>query len=39
MAGVFEELLLFDLATRTRPITTHGRRLWTAAFDLSGRPS
>jgi serine/threonine protein kinase/WD40 repeat protein len=37
-ATVFEELLVFDLATRTsRPITTHGRRLWDAAFDPSGR--
>ena len=35
---VFEELLLFDLPTRTsKRITSHGRRLWTAAFDPSGR--
>jgi len=34
----FEKLVLFDLATRTsRPITTHGRRLFSAAFDPSGR--
>ena len=37
-AGVFEDLLLFDLATHTsKRITTHGQRLWTAAFDPSGR--
>ncbi|MBP2672191.1 MAG: pknB 15, partial [candidate division NC10 bacterium] len=33
-----EELFQFDLVTHTsRQITTHGRRLWTAAFDPSGR--
>jgi WD40 repeat protein len=37
-AGLFEELLLFDLATRTpRRITTHGQRLNALAFDPSGR--
>jgi WD40 repeat protein len=37
-AGVFEDLLLFDLVTHTsKRITTHGQRLWTAAFDPSGR--
>jgi WD40 repeat protein len=37
-ANVFEELLLFDLPTRTsKRITSHGRRLWTADFDPSGR--
>ncbi len=36
--GAFEELVLIDLANRTsRPITTHGHRLFTAAFDPSGR--
>jgi WD40 repeat protein len=36
--GVFEELLLFDLATRTsKRITTHGQRLNALAFDPSGR--
>jgi WD40 repeat protein len=34
----FEQLLLFDLATRSsRRITTHGDRLMDAAFDQSGR--
>jgi len=34
----FEELLVFDLAARTsRRITTHGQRLWAAAFDSTGR--
>jgi WD40 repeat protein len=37
-AGVFEDLLLFDLVTHTsKRITTHGQRLWTGAFDASGR--
>jgi WD40 repeat protein len=37
-AGVFEDLLLYDLVTHTSMwITTHGQRLWTAAFDPSGR--
>ena len=37
-AGVFEDLLLLDLTTLTsQRITTHGQRLWTAAFDPSGR--
>ena len=37
-AGVFEDLLLFDLVTHTsKRITTHGQRLSTAAFDSSGR--
>jgi WD40 repeat protein len=37
-AGVFEDLLLFDLVTRTsKRITTHGQRLSTAVFDPSGR--
>jgi WD40 repeat protein len=36
--NVFEDLLLFDIVTRTsKRITTHGRRLYTAAFDPSGR--
>jgi len=34
----FEEMLVFDLAARTsRRITTHGRRLLTAALDATGR--
>jgi WD40 repeat protein len=37
-AAVFDELVLLDPATHTsRRITTHGQRLWTAAFDPSGR--
>ncbi len=35
---LFEELILFDLAAHTsRRITTHGERLFVAAFDPSGR--
>jgi WD40 repeat protein len=38
LAESFEDLLVFDLATRTsRRITTHGRRVSTAAFDATGR--
>jgi WD40 repeat protein len=37
-AVVFDELLVFDLTAHTsRRITTHGRRLWCAAFDPTGR--
>jgi len=37
-AQTFDDLLLLDLATHTsQRITTHGQRLWMAAFDPSGR--
>jgi hypothetical protein len=36
--GPFEDLLLFDLVSGTsRPITTHGTRLYRAALSPSGR--
>jgi len=37
-ANGYKELFVFDLATQTsRRITTHGRRLFSAALDRSGR--